>query len=48
MIEKLTDRRDERNVVHGYGACTSGGCNCPGYTGNGQTCENCGHNYSMH
>ncbi len=32
----------------GYGRCSAPGCNCPSYMGQGQLCENCGHNYSMH
>jgi recombinational DNA repair protein RecR len=38
--------RDQRNVVHGYGACSD--CGCSGYKGNGQICDNCGHNYDRH
>ena len=32
----------------GYGACSASGCNCQAYMGSGDTCEKCGHNYSMH
>ena len=32
----------------GYGRCSVNGCPCPGFAGNQQLCENCGHNYSMH
>ncbi|HEV7474680.1 MAG TPA: hypothetical protein VGN90_11570 [Pyrinomonadaceae bacterium] len=38
----------ETRIEQGYGACTSPGCNCPGYTGSGDLCGNCGHNYTMH
>jgi hypothetical protein len=34
--------------VYGYGACSSSGCNCKSYEGNGATCGNCGHNYDRH
>ena len=34
----------------GYGACSSSGCNCQKYEGNGSTCANsgCGHGYDRH
>ena len=30
----------------GYGRCSK--CNCPAYEGNGNICDNCGHNYKAH
>jgi hypothetical protein len=38
----------ETRVEQGYGACSSPGCNCQGYSGSGDTCANCGHNYATH
>lgn len=35
-------------IVNGYGACSVSGCNCQSYMGNDDTCQNCGHNYSLH
>ncbi len=34
----------------GYGKCSSSGCNCQKYEGNGNTCGNsgCGHGYDRH
>ncbi|MGJ5633280.1 hypothetical protein [Nostoc sp. CALU 1950] len=41
--------RLKSKLIHcGYGACSASGCNCKGYEGSGETCENCGHNYSKH
>ena len=39
---------EETKVEKGYGACSSSGCNCPAYGGNGDLCSNCGHNYTTH
>jgi hypothetical protein len=33
-------------VVEGYGRCYT--CGCAGFTGNGNICNNCGHNYAAH
>jgi hypothetical protein len=38
----------EREAAQGYGACSSSGCNCQGYGGSGDTCTNCGHNFTTH
>jgi hypothetical protein len=38
----------QRSPEGGYGACSHSGCNCPAYEGSGDTCGNCGHNYSYH
>lgn len=35
-------------IINGYGACSVSGCNCQSYMGNDATCQNCGHNYSLH
>jgi len=32
----------------GAGRCGVSGCNCPEYSGSGQLCANCGHNWSAH
>jgi hypothetical protein len=32
----------------GWGACSVNGCHCQAYMGNDDTCQNCGHNYSLH
>ena len=49
QIEQQNAERSAETEVHrGYGACSTSGCNCQGYTGSGNTCENCGHNYSAH
>ncbi|MEH1969056.1 hypothetical protein [Nostoc sp.] len=37
-----------KSIHCGYGACSASDCNCKGYEGSGQTCENCGYNYSKH
>ena len=38
----------ETRVEQGYGACSSSGCNCQSYSGSGDTCANCGHNFATH
>ena len=45
-MTETTVVREQRNVLHGYGPCSS--CNCAGFTGNSQICDNCGHNYTQH
>jgi hypothetical protein len=32
----------------GAGRCGVSGCNCPEYSGSGNLCANCGHNWSAH
>jgi hypothetical protein len=39
-------RDDETTTPHGYGRCSA--CACPGYVGNQNVCQNCGHNYATH
>lgn len=34
--------------ARGSGACVAQGCNCQAYSGNGYTCDNCGHPYGDH
>lgn len=41
-----TDKKPE--VKMGPGACSVSGCNCQSYMGNADTCQNCGHNWSLH
>lgn len=36
------------DIVNGWGACSVNGCYCQSYMGNADTCQNCGHNYSLH
>jgi hypothetical protein len=38
----------ETMFEQGAGGCSSPGCNCPNYSGSGNTCANCGHNYATH
>jgi hypothetical protein len=38
--------QDGATAPQGYGNCAE--CACPGYTGNAQVCQNCGHNYRAH
>lgn len=45
LVDQL---RSKDRVVRAFGACSVAGCNCQGFMGSGQTCENCGHSYSMH
>jgi hypothetical protein len=33
-------------LPQGYGRCSA--CACAGYTGSGDICQNCGHNYRTH
>ncbi|OWY24910.1 hypothetical protein C7N43_15805 [Sphingobacteriales bacterium UPWRP_1] len=35
-------------IVNGWGACSVNGCHCQAYMGNDNTCQNCGHNYTLH
>jgi hypothetical protein len=48
---KHTDKIEieKKPGIHmGPGACSVSGCNCQAYMGSGTTCENCGHNWSLH
>jgi hypothetical protein len=47
---KAALKAESVNLDHpqGYGACSTSGCPCRGYTGNQQLCTNCGHNYTQH
>lgn len=46
--EDLRPNNPATGPVAGYGACSTSGCNCRGYEGSGNTCENCGHSYEKH
>ncbi|OWY19013.1 hypothetical protein C7N43_23960 [Sphingobacteriales bacterium UPWRP_1] len=35
-------------IINGWGACSVNGCHCQSYMGNDNTCQNCGHNYTLH
>jgi|GEM_PF-6484873 hypothetical protein len=48
MAETVSERRDERTIVHGYGNCGYSGCECPEFAGSGQLCDNCHHNFDYH
>ena len=37
-----------RDVRLDWGACTYSGCLCQAFSGSGDLCGNCGHNYDEH
>ena len=47
-MEHTGTPHDERAGIAGYGQCSGGGCNCQSYSGNADTCANCGHNFATH
>jgi len=38
--------KQHREICSGLGRCSL--CNCPGFKGNGNICEDCGHRYDEH
>lgn len=43
--DPLAQHHDE---TAGYGACSTSGCICQSYAGQGPLCENCTHSYEQH
>jgi hypothetical protein len=48
IMSPIKPHGKSKSVRCGYGACSSSGCNCQKYEGNGDTCGNCGHSYQRH
>jgi hypothetical protein len=44
----LTPRQSNKKPRCGWNSCSASGCYCRTYEGRGDTCGNCGHNYSLH